>query len=408
MKKRTLILYGLAAVAVVVLGALAGWYFFLRSQTGATQALGAERGFNAQIPAGNGGIGGTDAGGAPGASDATGTSTATKNIAPPQLWHVAEAPAAGVGFATSTTGSRLRYAERATGYIFEADPSNGGIVRLTNSLMPKTYEAYFAAGNRVIERSVDASGAVTTFAGLIDAQATSTALSGTSLVPGILEVAPDPKNSQLFFLQPQGSGVAGMVSQWNGSKQSRVFSSALPDWNVWWLQDGRMILAQKAADSLAGYAYTLKGGVLNPLLGPLPGLGILPRTGSSALLYSTSSGGRIALFAQTSATTSASRLAVVTLADKCAWAPGQELIAYCAVPQSTPVKGFLDEWYRGEIHSSDALWRIDAGTGQAELMFTPATNVSLDVINPVVDDAGAYIAFINAADGSPWLLRLNK
>jgi hypothetical protein len=404
MKTGTILRYMLAGAIVIILGALAGWYFFLRSQTGATTALNASRGFGSQVPAGSP-FGNTDTSGpAFGPTGGTGTTTAAE---PPQLWHITKAPVGGIGFATSTQGVRVRYAERSTGYVFQVNPLDGGIVRLTNSLTPKTYEVYFAPQDRVIERSLDAAGAIATFAGFINTSTTSS-LTGVSLPKDIAAVAPDPKAPQLLYLQLHGGGVVGMTSGWNGSKQKQVFVSVLSDWRISWLPDGRIILVQKAADGLAGYAYTLKGAALQPLLGPLPGLTILPRTGSSALLYSTSSGGGLALFVRVSATTSVTRLPIATVADKCVWAPGAVLIAYCAAPQVAPIGAFLDAWYRGEIHSRDAIWRIDAGANQAQLIFAPSSDISLDVINPVIDDGGSYIAFMNAADQSPWLLRLNK
>ncbi len=399
---RSIIQYVLAGLAVVILGALAGWYFFLHGQTKTTIAFNAARGFGSQVPAGS--VQGS-ASAFSATTSAPGTSAATAPVRPPQLSHIADAPVGGIGFSTTTQGVRLRYVERATGYVFEADPMGGGIVRIANALMPKIYEAYFASGDRIIERSLS-TGGVTTFAGLLGT-ATSSALSGTSLPNNIVAVAPDPKTAQLFYLQRTGSEVVGVTSAWDGSKPKQVFSSALSDWRASWLPDGSVVLVQNAADSVVGYAYTLKNGVLHPLAGPLLGLTVLPRTGSG-LLYGTSSGGGLALFSRTSATTTAVRLPIATVADKCVWAPGAAFVAYCAVPQTLPLGGFLDAWYRGETHSSDAIWRVDASAGQAQLVFAPTSNISLDVINPVMDDEGNYIAFMNATDQSPWLLRLNK
>lgn len=405
MTVRKLIRYILFALVVIIFGALAGWYFFLRSQTGITDALNAARGFGTQAPVGSpfGTGSGTDTGGG---WTGSGTSTAAT---PPQLWHVSTTPAAGIGFATSSSGVRIRYAERSTGYVFEGNPVNGGIARLTNTLMPKLYEALFGSSGRVLARSFE-DGAVTTFAGTVTVATSSSGSSfaGTALAKNITEAVFEPNGSQLAYLQTQGTGVVGMSAEWGSSKQKQFFASALPDWHLMWLSGGRIVLAQKAADDLAGYAYSLSGGVLRPLLGPLPGLTVLPKGSSSALLYGTSSGGTLSLFVQLSATTTATRLAIATVADKCAWAPGTTTIAYCGVPQTPPRPGFLGAWYRGEVHPSDAVWRIDAGAGQAQLIFTPDSSAALDIINPVVDETGSYIAFRNGADGSPWVLRLNK
>jgi uncharacterized membrane protein len=399
MKTRFIIGYALVAVAVIVLGALAGWFFFLRTQTTATSALNAARGFGAQTPSGTFG---TAASSFASSSAQTGTGTTTK---PPQLWHVTTTPVGGAGFATSTQGTHLRYAERATGYVFEADPTNSAIVRLTNTLMPKIYEAAFASQGRVIERSVGEGGIITTYAGRIDTS-TSTPLTGTFLPTQIKAFAPNPSADQILYLEARRGGIVALTAAWNGGKQAQIFSSPLSDWRAWWLLDGRIIIAQKASDSLMGYAYTLKSGASALLLGPLPGLTVLPRSGSQAILYGTSDTNGLALFARLSGTTTTMRLPIATAADKCVWAPGVSLVAYCAVPRVAPQPGFLGEWYRGEIHTSDAIWRVDASAGQARLIFAPASGAEVDVVNPVIDNSGTYLAFMNASDESLWLLRL--
>jgi len=78
------------------------------------------------------------------------------------------------------------------------------------------------------------------------------------------------------------------------------------------------------------------------------------------------------------------------------------------VPQVPPTAGFLDAWYRGEVHTSDAIWRVDAGAGQAQLIYTPPSNNPLDIVDPVMDEGGEYLAFVNGIDRSAWILRLNK
>src|SRR6185436_11355537 len=166
MKPRTILISLLLILAVGILGALAGWYYFLRSKTDATTTLNVGRGFGADIPFGS----------LPGTSQASSANTHAANaVEPPQLWHVATLPVGGLGFATSTDGIKLRYVERSTGYVFDADPKGSAIVRLTNVLMAKTYEAYIASGGRVLERSIDESGNIITYAGVIDT-ASSTSL----------------------------------------------------------------------------------------------------------------------------------------------------------------------------------------------------------------------------------------
>ena len=397
---RTILRYALLVLLVAALGTLAGWYVFLRSQTKATQSLDSARGFTegAVSPFSTGA----------GGSDYTVASSAPATTQkPPQLWHIATAPAAGIGFATTTTGVRARYAERATGYIFDADPASSQTARLTNTLTPKTYEASFAGGDRVLERGLDASGDVTTFAGYI-LNGTTTSVSGVDLPRGIESVAANPVAQQVVYLAAQAGTEEVISANWDGSKPKNLFGLTVPGWRLSLLSDGRIILAQKAVDGLLGYAYVLKGGALTEVAPALPGLTVLPRSNSDAMLYGLSSGAGPELFVQLSATTSAVQLPIHTVADKCVWAPGPSPVAYCAVPQHVPTGGFLDAWYRGELHTSDIWWKVDARTGQAQQIFSPPSNVSLDVVDPVMDDTGLYVAFLNNTDRSPWLLRLEQ
>lgn len=392
---KSAIKFALWGMAVVILGALAGWYFFLRSQTGATAVQDTARGFDTGSSAPFGET----------AGPAAENSSASRTSQPSQLWRIAPSPSAGMGFATTTTGLRVRYVERATGYVFDADPTSGKVSRVVGALTPKIYEAHVASRDRIVERSLDL-GAVTTFAGRLGG-ATSTALSGTSLPAGIEAFSPDPTSDNIVYTTPEGRGVSVVVSAWDGTKQKRLVSLPIAGWRLLWLADGRIILAQKAADSLLGYAYVLKNGELRSLTAPALGLTVLPQSGSGALLFGSSSGLGITLYVRPSGDASAVRLPIATIPEKCVWSadPG---IAYCAVSQSPLPAQFLNAWYRGEVHTSDAWWRVDARSGQAELVFTPSGSAQLDVINPTIDTGGQYIAFMNNVDLSPWLLRINK
>jgi len=77
------------------------------------------------------------------------------------------------------------------------------------------------------------------------------------------------------------------------------------------------------------------------------------------------------------------------------------------VPQRPTPADFLDLWHRGEVHTADAWWRVDMSAGSTELLYSPG-DIMLDVESPVIDDEGEYIAFMNAADKSLWLLRIKE
>lgn len=394
-----------ALVAIIgIVSGLAGWYFILRAQESRISATDAARGSASPL---GGVIGSTYSN-----IVASLTGTTTPKAAPARLSRVSDTPVAGMGF-TYDGALALRFVERATGYVLSADPAGGAIERLTNTLMPKTYEAFFARDGALIERSINEQGFITTFAGAPGATSTrgnvgasESSLAGSYLDRNILEVAINPNARELFSLVSDESGVVGVRSEWDGSKAERVFESPLSQWEAVWLADGRIILTQKAADGILGYAYELSKAGLSPLIRAVPGLTLRAKSSSGALLYG-QSGNEVALFAQVSRDATAVRLPIRTSADKCVWSPGKTPIAFCAVPHSIPTGAYLDLRYAGALHTSDAWWRIDASAGSAEILYDPEeTGVSLDVERPTIDDAGTYIAFMNGSDQSLWMLRI--
>jgi len=395
--------YALAAIIVVALGGLAGWYAFVHKQVTVTQANDAARGFGTAAsfgsPAGSAYANST---GVP----ASATQANTTASAPaPRLWHVTTAQVAGAAFTASST--ELYFAERSSGNILIADPARSLVTRLTNTLFPKIYEALFASDGSVLLRSATEDGIVTTYAAAI---ATSSVegpgdLKGVYL-PQNIEAISVRSPRQIFFLvsAPRG-GVAGVTTDWKGVSQKPVFASTLSQWRIWWLSDGQMYVAQKPSDDVMGYAFSIKSGALQYLTNA-PGLSILPRTGSTALIYSSSAGG-VNLFGRTSAGSSPVRFTIRTLAEKCVWAPGKDLIAYCAVPQVTPTRaGYMEGWYRGAIHTLDAWWKVDVSAGTVQSLYTPNPDAALDAEHLSIDATGEYIAFTNAADKTLWMLRI--
>lgn len=406
----------LAALIVVLLGGLAGWYFFVQKQIDTTERNDDARSFGS-APSFGERLGSTYQNlveGLAGGFGQVGTETGEGRPAP-KLWRVSAAPVAGMGFMASS--SLLYFAERATGNVLRADPLTTTISRLTNTLLPKVHEAVFAENGSVILRSLSENGSITTFAAelatttaSLDAAATPLALDGVYLPENIIALSAERGGKRVMYLvESPAGGVVGATATWTGKEQKRIFDSTLSGWRLVSTEGGSAALVQKASDDVAGYAFLLQpSGTLTPLVGNLPGLNVLPRTSGGAFLYSVSSGGALSLFVQTSPSATPVRLPIRTLTDKCVWARGSELLAYCAVPQSTPGSDFLRDWYRGIIHTTDALWAIHASSGTAEILFTPPSDTTLDIRELKVDDSGSYVTFVNGADRSLWLLRITE
>lgn len=406
--------YVLLATTVVAVFGLLGWYFFVDSKIDQTASNDQARGFG-QSPSFANSLGSTFQNIASSIAntfsigDGVGNQPQAGNRAP-RLWSVTKNPVAGLGFASST--SQLFFAERGSGNILKADPATTQIERLTNTVLPKIHEALFAPDGSVILRSINETGSVTTYAARLattsptmNATATPQTLQGVYLAQNISSIAQNGANS-IVYLIPSQNGSGAATSDWQGRNQKQLFTSVLSNWNLQALPDGKIFVTQRAADGIDGFAFRVtSAGSLEPLVSNTPGLTILPRTNSDALIYSSAGSDGLTLIVRASANVTATILPIRTISEKCVWAPGQILIAYCAVPQAAN-ELTLNNWYQGAVHTSDAWWRVDVSAGTATQFFTP--NVALDVENPRIDTTGSYIAFMNAADKSLWMLRTTE
>lgn len=426
--KGSLLTSAALVVLVATLGGLTGWYFFLRTHSQSIRAADSARGFSdtsipgilgAGIAPTTGSAGVTPAGGIASTSDlqASATTGATSSVlaslsssttsapATPRYWHAAKTPVAGFGFVKSSTGYVIRYAERATGYVYSADPWTGDVERLSNTLRPKTQEAYFASST-VIERSFE-NGTLDTWSGETGRTATSTALIGGSLGPSIASVSLNPLTASLFTIRASGGGAEGVISLPDGTRSRSVFSSTLTGWKPISIP-GHTIVVQKASDGVPGYAYEIgKTGSLTKLVGNIPGLMVLPKASSTSLMWSSSRGGIVSLFAQASTSAPSQQLSLSTIAEKCLWAPqslSSAIFAYCAVPRTIASPRFLDEWHQGLLFTEDSWWQVDAAAGASQALYTSSDRP--DVRDPQIDPTGRFIAFIDGRDSSLWVLRV--
>ena len=411
---RLFLLYILVAILVIILGGFVGWYFFLHVPQTQVTATDVARGLTSSAPSFTGGSTqkniSTIIGGGP-------ADTSTTPSSP--LWQVDKTPVAGMGFVKRASTTTLQYIERANGYVFTADLSQRSVTRMTETLMPKIYEAYVASDGTVIERSLDTTGSITTLIATIGATTSKTSTSTTQntligkyIDKNIQSLSLDPKSHAIFYLISNTTGgVDGMTLTSATAKPKKIFSSTITHWIPTWLADGRLIITESAVDDLPGYSYSVgNDGTMTLLIGNVPGLTFLPHTSSKALLYGASSQGTLTLFTQGIASTTPTALDIKTVADKCVWYEGKTPIVYCAVPSTPPSGTFLGAWYRGAVHTTDDWWKIDLQRGVVQQIYSPkkSDGVSIDVERPLIDPTGTFITFINASDKSLWMLKITQ
>jgi len=402
MKKILIILIAVISIAII---AFLGWYFILRDSSipvGAT--------LRNVLPFGSG--------------DNTPQSTTnnpqpTTDIGDQQtmttsnMFHISDIPVAGAVVFEKEDQTVVRYVDRATGHIYEADLKTLAKTKITNQTLPKIYEAYFRAdGNAVLLRSLkDNSDVVENLSlALTPPQGTSTdalyAVSSTALRGDISAVAVGSGNALFYALRDTTSII---TSAFNGASARTIFTAPFTDWRLA-AAGNSLVVYTKASVNIPGYAYTLNisNGAFTKILGPLNGLIVIPNTAGNRVLYSYVEDNKAKLFAKNLTNNTFSEILPVTLAEKCVWSIRKTGILFCAAPVDAPGVGEPDNWYRGATHFSDRIWLFDINTDIAQVLIEPnqSLGIDIDMVEPKLSSNEDYLVFINKTDLSLWALRL--
>lgn len=402
--EKTITRIGFAAIGFLLIG-LAGWYFFISRQTTDIESADLARGFNVGIPSFSGSRGSTAE------NIAAGFGLTIEEPVPvaegdtpslPRLWRVNTTPVAGMGFVTHGSSTLVRYVERSTGHVFDANVETGEVIRRTNRLIPKIYEAFVGNNNRIIARSVE-NNVRSTFVGSLGTTTVEgyVSLLGTDLGPDITDIA--FTDTGVVFLADRNGSQSLMSTRADGSEPKQLTNLAAGNFNLISIP-GKLVLVERPASGVVGNAFEVVGNTLLPLARNVPGLTVLPRASSTALLIGSDTGTRLVLSARPAQESNIITFGLQTTAEKCVWG---NVYAYCAVPQTSP-PDFLTNWYRGRVHTADSWVFLDVNAGTSTSLYETNPDDAIDVERPYVDDSENYLTFMNARDKSLWVLRIKE
>ncbi len=322
----------------------------------------------------------------------------------------------------------VRYMDRATGHIFETKKDALPVSKISNTTIPKVYEAFFSQlGERVIVRGLqDDTDIITTFnlflKNPITTNGTTTAtstsnkpitreLQGISLGNNIKELALSPlKTKALTLTQKDDGGVIDLVTI-SDNKKRTVFSYPLREWLLSVPTETKAVINTKPSGFTNGFAYflDLQNGSIEKITGGIPGLTIsVSPTLSYALVgYG---GNTVQTELLDIKKKESSPIAVYTLPEKCTWSKKETEVAYCAVPTNIPTATYPDNWYQGQVSFNDQIWKINVKTGSTEFIISPEKYVgeSIDGVNLEVSFDDSYLTFMNKKDLSLWGLILKE
>lgn len=402
--------FTLLVIIILALCALLGWYLY--THLGTTNGNNTENTSNPDLfPFGPGG---GNNGGTTNTSNNTGEvvdlgGTETKRL--PRLRHISLVPTAGAIASSTASSTMIRYIERATGHIYETDSEKPEVTKISAITIPKVYEALFSndSSKLLIRYIKDNTDIIRTFSAKI---ATTTkpeeGISGLFLPDGIKDIT--VYGNKMFYFDWTGTSAQGIVANMDGSNKVAIFNSTFAEWNALWSAKNTISLFPKPSSSLESTAYNLNvtTGEYVKTIGSTSGLATLANTDGTLVLFSGTNNQGFGMSVVSSKTGDVNKLSLASLVEKCVWSVKEKNIVYCAIPQDPPNSNYPDNWYKGKVTFNDALWKIDAVSGETEEVFAPEFIVgsSMDMIKLSLDQEEKVILFTDKKDMTVWRYNL--
>jgi len=294
----------------------------------------------------------------------------------------------------------VRYTDRATGHIFEVSTLSTTQKRISNTTIPKIYEAIWLDENSSIIRYLDDSDNIKSF--YIDSFENEE-VEGVFLQDNIKELL--KAGESIFYLLADNSGSRGIVSDYNGDNKTQIFDSPLTEWLVQRPQSETIAFTTKPAFGVGGYLYffNTNTGIKDKVLENINGLTTSVNSNMTKVIFSQSNRNNFSLNVYDVEEDMTENTVIQTLPEKCVWS-ADNITIYCAVPSLLQSGEYPDEWYQGLISFSDRIWKIDLREKRAEVIVSPEEPI--DGIKLALNPEENYLYFINKKDLSLWGLQL--
>lgn len=326
-----------------------------------------------------------------------------------KLRKISETPTAGFISFEEDDEVFVRYTERATGHIYEARTAQPTIKRLTNTTIPRVYEAVWINENSSVIRYLDEKSNIKSFYAEVvkssEEDSTEGKIEGIFLKDNIKDII--SYGEKILSLSNTKSGSQFIVSDIDGSNSFQVFESPLKEWLIQKPKTGTLVLTTKPSYQTLGYLYFLNtnNGELKKILGGVAGMTSLVSSDAQNILYSKN----MNLYKYNTLDSKNTYLLVKTLPEKCVWDTANINI-YCGIPLDVPEGNFPDDWYQGTVSFGDSIYKINTNERGVELLVSPVdfSGEEIDVIKPSLSPNGEFLFFINKKDLSLWSLDLRE
>ncbi len=320
----------------------------------------------------------------------------------------------------------VRYIVQNSGNIFDLYLDTKKATRITNTTIPRIYDAYFGNGGKnVIARYLeDDRKTITTFSGSTSLPlAQLPAENASDVVPpiepsqllgmffptNILSLSISDKGDRVFYLEDRPDGSYGTSADFTNALKGSTFTSGLKEWNTEWMTDKTILFTTKPSGLVPGYAYTFDTTTKTFLktIGAIPGLTTNVSPSGKKILFGEGGKGTLSVKVYDLSTKEIVDLGLKTLPEKCTW--DSDDILYCAIPKSLPSSTYPDAWYQGKVSFSDSIWKLNLIDNTYITINNPETvGESIDLVAPALSQERNHLYFINKKNSTLWVLELNK
>ncbi len=335
----------------------------------------------------------------------------------PRLRKISSEPISGAIASSTASSTIIRYIDRGTGHILEANTLTEDQLKISNVTIPKIYESLWnsKADTFIARYSTDNKTIRSYYAKIMPLATSSTNrvhdVKGDFLLPDIQAMALSPKTDKLFYLTSSTNGAQGYLSLPDGSKSITIFTSPVKGWLTEWPEENIISITDKASNYAIGelYHFNLKTGNLSKILEGRGLTGITSHDGSQ-VLYSLSNDNNFTTSLYKIKENTSAAAPFKTLPEKCVWSHLRTYEIYCAVPTLTESGIYPDDWYQGAVSFVDQIWLFDTSNGEVRLLadLNKETGAIIDAINLSLDNKENVLIFTDKNTLNLWSLNIQE
>lgn len=330
--------------------------------------------------------------------------TAQLNIGTAALSQLTTRPVAGFSFISDASStSKIIYAERGVGHIYEIDIASGVETRVFAKTFLAINEAEFAPdGKAVVLISYTDEGRR---AYLEEIGANTPDHQLPDKADNITFVSP----SEVRYTTINDGYLTGFSYDLDDRETNSLFSSPLTDIDVIW-DEAETLLYSRSAPRLSGALYRVEGETLYKVGEGGYAFSAFTNTGTTSPYVMTRfdvEKGQLASFALKGDVSSL--LPIMALPEKCTASAANSDLMWCASPIDNFSRGGYSDWQKGTVTSTDLLWQVSFKAGNATVLndLQSETRRAVDVTELEADPYGRYLIFKNKLDDTLWLRLLN-